>query len=107
MTGTACDTIDFNTDVSVVDPIDIDGFLNVYREGDCISSEAMCNDIDFNNDGAVPSDHADTFRVWPWSLRPKNNVPFLCEPVIADATADRERQVSPLYSKPSLRQNTL
>ncbi len=49
----ACDSIDFNNDTSVFDPIDIDAFLSVYGEGPCIPSNATCNDIDFNNDGSL------------------------------------------------------
>ena len=48
-----CDSIDFNNDTSVFDPIDIDAFLNVYGEGACIPAEATCNDIDFNNDSSL------------------------------------------------------
>ncbi len=55
-TGTAgptCDSIDFNNDTSLFDPQDIDAFLSVYSEGDCIPATATCNDIDFNNDTSV------------------------------------------------------
>ncbi|MFO0856259.1 MAG: LamG domain-containing protein [Phycisphaerales bacterium] len=48
-----CDSIDFNNDTSVFDPIDIDALLSVYGEGPCIPDTAICNDIDFNNDGSV------------------------------------------------------
>ncbi len=52
-TGPTCDSIDFNNDTSVFDPIDIDAFLSVYGEGPCIPETATCNDIDFNNDGSL------------------------------------------------------
>ncbi len=48
-----CDSIDFNNDSSVFDPVDIDAFLSVYSEGPCIPETAACNDIDFNNDTSV------------------------------------------------------
>ncbi len=48
-----CDSIDFNSDTSVFDPIDIDALLSVYGEGPCIPAGATCNDIDFNNDTSV------------------------------------------------------
>jgi hypothetical protein len=51
--GSACDSIDFNNDTSLFDPIDIDAFLSVYGEGPCVPSSATCNDIDFNNDTSV------------------------------------------------------
>ncbi len=51
--GLNCDSIDFNNDTSVFDPIDIDAFLSVYGEGPCIPETATCNDIDFNNDGSL------------------------------------------------------
>jgi hypothetical protein len=50
---TACDSIDFNNDTSIFDPVDIEAFLSVYSEGPCIPAEATCNDIDFNNDGSL------------------------------------------------------
>lgn len=49
----SCDSIDFNNDTSVFDPVDIDAFLSVYGEGPCIPETATCNDIDFNNDGSL------------------------------------------------------
>jgi len=48
-----CDEIDFNNDLSVFDPVDIDAFLSVFSEGPCVPVESACNDIDFNNDGSV------------------------------------------------------
>jgi uncharacterized membrane protein len=48
-----CDSIDFNNDASVFDPVDIDAFLSVFSEGPCIPAGATCNDVDFNNDGSV------------------------------------------------------
>jgi hypothetical protein len=48
-----CDSIDFNNDQSSFDPLDIEAFLSIYSEGDCIPAGADCNDIDFNNDGAA------------------------------------------------------
>ncbi len=51
--GPTCDSIDFNNDTSLFDPVDIDAFLSVYGEGPCIPETATCNDIDFNNDGSV------------------------------------------------------
>jgi hypothetical protein len=48
-----CDGIDFNNDQSVFDPTDIDAFLSVFSEGDCVPANATCNDIDFNNDGSL------------------------------------------------------
>ncbi|MFO0856612.1 MAG: hypothetical protein U0640_04550 [Phycisphaerales bacterium] len=64
LTVTACDSIDFNNDTSLFDPMDIDAFLSVYSEGPCIPETATCNDIDFNNDGSVfdPCD-VDSFLV--------------------------------------------
>ena len=50
--GVQCDSIDFNNDTSVFDPIDIDAFLSVFSEGPCIPDTATCSDIDFNNDGS-------------------------------------------------------
>jgi hypothetical protein len=57
-----CDSIDFNNDGSIFDPVDIDAFLSVYSEGPCIPATATCNDVDFNNDASVfdPCD-VDTF----------------------------------------------
>lgn len=49
----ACDSIDFNNDLSLFDSQDIDAFLSVFNEGPCIPSTATCNDIDFNNDGSI------------------------------------------------------
>ena len=49
----SCDSIDFNNDESLFDPLDIDSFLSVYAEGPCLPEGATCNDIDFNNDGSV------------------------------------------------------
>ncbi|MFO0855750.1 MAG: hypothetical protein U0640_00155 [Phycisphaerales bacterium] len=51
--GPTCDSIDFNNDTSLFDPIDIDAFLSVYGEGPCVPANATCNDIDFNNDSSV------------------------------------------------------
>jgi hypothetical protein len=51
--GVTCDSIDFNNDTSFFDPQDIDAFLSVFSEGDCIPATATCNDIDFNNDSSV------------------------------------------------------
>ncbi len=48
-----CDSIDFNNDTSLFDPIDIEAFLSVYSEGPCIPLAATCNDIDFNNDAGL------------------------------------------------------
>ncbi len=48
-----CDSIDFNNDTSVFDPMDLDAFLSVYSEGPCFPETATCNDIDFNNDGSL------------------------------------------------------
>ncbi|MFO0857220.1 MAG: hypothetical protein U0640_07680 [Phycisphaerales bacterium] len=48
-----CNDIDFNNDFSVFDPQDIDAFLSVYGEGDCIPTTATCDSIDFNNDTSV------------------------------------------------------
>ncbi len=48
-----CDSIDFNNDTSLFDPIDIDAFLSTFAEGPCIPASATCNDIDFNNDGSL------------------------------------------------------
>jgi hypothetical protein len=45
-----CDSIDFNNDGSLFDPLDIDAFLSVFSEGPCLPDGATCNDIDFNND---------------------------------------------------------
>ncbi len=53
ITGTDCGSIDFNNDTSFFDPQDIDAFLSVYGEGDCIPATATCNDIDFNNDASI------------------------------------------------------
>jgi hypothetical protein len=51
--GPTCDSIDFNNDSSSFDPQDIDAFLSVYAEGQCVPETATCNDIDFNNDGSL------------------------------------------------------
>lgn len=61
-----CDSIDFNNDSSVFDPVDIDAFLSVYSEGPCIPDTAACNDIDFNNDASVfdPADIDAFLRVY-------------------------------------------
>ncbi|MFO0858868.1 MAG: hypothetical protein U0640_16095 [Phycisphaerales bacterium] len=48
-----CDSLDFNNDCSVYDPLDIDAYLSVYGEGPCVPNTALCNDIDFNNDGSL------------------------------------------------------
>jgi hypothetical protein len=48
-----CDSIDFNNDGNLFDPLDIDAFLSVFSEGPCIPETATCNDLDFNNDGSV------------------------------------------------------
>jgi hypothetical protein len=50
--GRACDSIDFNNDGSLFDPMDVDAFLSRFSEGPCIPASATCNDIDFNNDGS-------------------------------------------------------
>jgi hypothetical protein len=47
-----CDSIDFNNDGSLFDPVDIDAFLSVFSEGPCIPETATCNDIDFDNNGS-------------------------------------------------------
>ncbi len=56
--GDDCDSIDFNNDGSIFDPVDIEAFLSVFSEGPCIPELAVCNDIDYNNDGSFfdPSD---------------------------------------------------
>lgn len=48
-----CDSVDFNNDSSIFDPMDIDAFLSVYSEGPCIPASATCNSIDFNNDTSI------------------------------------------------------
>ncbi len=48
-----CNDIDFNNDESVFDPQDIDAFLSVYGEGDCVPNTATCDGIDFNNDTSI------------------------------------------------------
>lgn len=48
-----CDSIDFNNDGSIFDPLDIDAFLSIYSEGGCLPPTSTCNDIDFNNDGSI------------------------------------------------------
>mgnify|MGYP000039708580 CR=1 FL=1 len=47
-----CDSIDFNNDASLFDPVDVDAFLSVFSEGPCLPAGSTCNDIDFNNDGS-------------------------------------------------------
>ncbi|MFO0856239.1 MAG: hypothetical protein U0640_02640 [Phycisphaerales bacterium] len=61
-----CDSIDFNNDTSVFDPVDIDAFLSVYSEGPCVPDTATCNDIDFNNDASIfdPADIDAFLRVY-------------------------------------------
>ncbi len=61
-----CDSIDFNNDTSIFDPVDIDAFLSKYSEGDCVPATATCNDIDFNNDGSLfdPADIDAFLRVY-------------------------------------------
>jgi hypothetical protein len=49
----SCDSIDFNNDTSLFDPMDVDAFFSVFSEGPCIPVGATCNDIDFNNDGSL------------------------------------------------------
>jgi hypothetical protein len=51
--GPICNDIDVNNDGSSFDPTDIDAFLSVFSEGDCIPVEATCDGIDFNNDGSL------------------------------------------------------
>jgi hypothetical protein len=51
--GPECNDIDFNNDGASFDPTDIDAFLSVFSEGDCIPNTATCDDIDFNNDGGL------------------------------------------------------
>jgi hypothetical protein len=51
--GPVCNDIDFNNDGSSFDPTDIDAFLSVFSEGDCIPVENTCDGIDFNNDGGL------------------------------------------------------
>ncbi len=62
----ACDSVDFNNDTSIFDPLDIDAFLSVYSEGPCIPAAATCNEIDFNNDGSIfdPCDIESFLRLW-------------------------------------------
>jgi hypothetical protein len=48
-----CNDVDFNNDGSVFDPMDIDAFLSVFSEGQCIPAEYTCDSIDFNNDTSV------------------------------------------------------
>ncbi len=48
-----CDDLDFNNDGASFDPQDIDAFLSVFSEGDCVPTSATCSDIDFNNDGTL------------------------------------------------------
>jgi hypothetical protein len=62
----ACDSIDFNNDTSLFDPVDVDAFFSVFSEGPCIPANATCNDIDFNNDGSLfdPADVDAFFRVF-------------------------------------------
>jgi hypothetical protein len=50
--GYPCDSIDFNSDGSIFDPLDVDAFFSVFSEGPCIPAEATCGDVDFNNDGS-------------------------------------------------------
>lgn len=51
--GVGCDSLDFNGDGSIFDPMDIDAFLSVYSEGPCIPANARCADVDFNNDRSL------------------------------------------------------
>ncbi|MFO0858206.1 MAG: PA14 domain-containing protein [Phycisphaerales bacterium] len=51
--GVGCDSLDFNGDGSIFDPMDIDAFLSVYSEGPCIPATAQCADVDFNNDESL------------------------------------------------------
>jgi hypothetical protein len=48
-----CESIDFNNDGSIFDPVDIEAFFSVFSEGPCIPATATCNDIDYNNDGSL------------------------------------------------------
>ncbi|MFO0832184.1 MAG: choice-of-anchor L domain-containing protein [Phycisphaerales bacterium] len=52
VTGSACDSIDFNADGLFPDTADIDDFLSVFSGGACPTG--ACGDIDFNNDGLFP-----------------------------------------------------
>ncbi|HEX2838983.1 MAG TPA: hypothetical protein VHN77_12750 [Phycisphaerales bacterium] len=52
VTGTLCDSTDFNGDGLFPDTADIDDFLSVFSGGPC--STGTCGDIDFNNDGLFP-----------------------------------------------------
>ncbi len=53
VSGTACDSIDFNNDGLFPDTADIDDFLSVFSGGPC-SNDPNCGDIDFNNDELFP-----------------------------------------------------
>ncbi len=52
ITGTACDSIDFNRDTLFPDVQDIADFLTVFSGEPCPAG--ACGDIDFNNDGLLP-----------------------------------------------------
>ncbi len=53
VSGSACDSIDFNNDTLFPDTLDIDDFLSVFSGGAC-SNDPNCGDIDFNNDTLFP-----------------------------------------------------
>ncbi len=52
VTGSACDSIDFNRDTLFPDVQDIADFLTVFSGGACPTT--ACGDVDFNNDGLFP-----------------------------------------------------
>ncbi|MFO0830941.1 MAG: hypothetical protein U0637_03750 [Phycisphaerales bacterium] len=52
ITGTECDSIDYNRDTLFPDTQDIDDYLTVFSGAPCPT--AACADLDFNNDGLFP-----------------------------------------------------
>ncbi len=50
--GRICNSIDFNNDSALFDPMDINAFLSVYSQGPCLPIGTDCDSIDFNNDGS-------------------------------------------------------
>ncbi len=48
-----CNDIDFNNDLALFDPTDIDALLSVFSEGPCVPDTQTCDSVDFNNDGGL------------------------------------------------------
>lgn len=64
--GHTCNSLDFNNDGALYDPMDINAFLSVYSQGPCLPIGTDCDSIDFNNDGSFfdPTDIAAFMSVY-------------------------------------------